>query len=197
MSGLAHGTRASTLRSWRFSFANVAVARAHELQYGPSMAPHLRLVVPSAFLALCAVACSAEDAAPSAQDAGTLDAAHDATNALADTACPGVEPDGAFDPPDLPACPAQAPALAGGWYPAAALPQGVACSGACSCSMAVDRCPQYDSMGFAAVDGWTCTCASGAWSCFVSSLGDYICGDFPDANSPASADGSADGSSEQ
>jgi len=40
MSGLAHGTRASTLRSWRFSFANVAVARAHELQPVPRW-PHI------------------------------------------------------------------------------------------------------------------------------------------------------------
>ena len=193
MSRLAHGTPAPALRPSRFPLANDALRPRTRIAAGSTMAAPLRLLVPSAILALSAVACSAEDAATSAQDGGAPDASHDATNALADTACPGVEPDGAFNPPESPRVPGAGSRARRRLVPrrSAATRRRVLWR-----VLVLHGRGSMPSIRLDGVRGDRRLDVHVRVRCLVvlrHGLGDDACGGLPDASSPASADGSADG----
>jgi hypothetical protein len=67
---------------------------------------------------------------------------------------------------DLSVCPAQGVPQSEYVFPPSAIPEGVACTGApASCYMLINPCGNGYTSG---PDGWTCTCTSGKWSCFLN-----------------------------
>jgi hypothetical protein len=86
-----------------------------------------------------------------------------------------------------------------GGYPASALPHG-ACSGASDCELLVAESCEPACAGYGAANVYRCTCASGAWSCKVTSQGDGTCACLLDAaagdadrDAAAATDASGDG----
>lgn len=70
-----------------------------------------------------------------------------------------------------------------------ALPNDVACSGAATCSMLIDPCPNWKVYsGVEETDGYVCQCISNAWSCAKCAMGAGICMRLDAATGDASCD---------
>ncbi len=95
------------------------------------------------------------------------------------TACTECASSGSGSAHDIAGCPNAYGMAPVDFYPYGAQPQGLACTTGDQCTIAIHDCPgDWPFGGLGYVNGYTCRCEAGAWSCSVTSPGAGVCPDF-------------------